>query len=190
MMRRLAIALVLAVAGGQFASAGWIHAKAALGQWLLERAWTHRLETGTTVAPWPDAVSHPVARLRVPRLGIERLVLAGLDTPVMAWGPGSLLGREGHRIIAGHRDTHFAFLEKLRPGDRVGLQLPDGPMRAWRIRSIRVVDSRATALDLGAEGPLLTLVTCYPFDAATAGGPKRYVVQLRPLDDAAGGART
>jgi len=44
-----------------------------------------------------------------------------------------------------------------------------------------VVDSRNGSLVLDTDVAILTLVTCYPFDAASAGGPLRYVVTARLL---------
>jgi sortase A len=46
------------------------------------------------------------------------------------------------------------------------------------VSDVRVVDSRRTRIALAAEGPRLTLVTCYPFDAVVPGGPLRWVVTV------------
>lgn len=181
MTRRWLSAGLLLVAVWQLGSAGWIHAKADLGQWLLARAWAAHRSSGEPVEPWPGAVSHPVARLRVPRLSVDQLVLSGLETPVMAWGPGMAIGEGGHRVIAAHRDTHFAFLRLMRMGDRLQLLDADGQASWWRVERLEVVDARTTGLDLHGAGKVLTLVTCYPFDAAVAGGPERFVVRLGPL---------
>lgn len=180
-MRRFMIGFLLLVAAWQLASAGWIQAKAGLGQWLLERAWQQTLAEEAAVEPWPGAVSHPVARLRMPRLSIDHLVLEGLETPVMAWGPGMAVGEHGHWVIAAHRDTHFSFLRSVESGDRFELIDAAGDRRWWRVESIRVVDSRKTGVDLHGPRETMTLITCYPFDAPAAGGPLRLVVQLRPL---------
>lgn len=180
-MRRLMVSSLLIVAAWQFGSAGWIHAKAGLGQWLLERAWERTLESEVPVEPWPGAVSHPVARLRMPRLSVDHLVLEGLDTPVMAWGPGMAVGEGGHHVVAAHRDTHFSFLREVETGDRFELTGADGHRRWWRVETIRVVDSRRTGIDLDWRRTAMTLITCYPFDAPTAGGPRRLVVRLEPF---------
>lgn len=181
MIRRIAVAALLLVAGWQLGSAGWIQAKAQLGQFLLERAWQRSLAGEEPVEPWPGAVSHPVARLRMPRLSVDRLVLEGLETPVMAWGPGMAVGEGGHRVLAAHRDTHFSFLRAVEVGDRFELVEADGRRRWWRVEAIRVVDARRTGIDLDWPGAAMTLITCYPFDAPVAGGPERLVVRLRPL---------
>ncbi|WP_376695314.1 sortase domain-containing protein [Wenzhouxiangella sp. EGI_FJ10305] len=180
-MRRFLVLSLMLVAFWQLGSAGWIQAKAGLGQWLLERAWQRTLEGGEASEPWPGAVSHPIARLRMPRLSVDHLVLEGLDTPVMAWGPGMAVGQGGQHVLAAHRDTHFSFLRDVETGDRFELIDAGGQRQWWRVEAIRVVDSRKTGIDLDRPGAVMTLITCYPFDAPVAGGPQRLVVQLRPL---------
>lgn len=179
-MRRHLVLVLLLLSAWQLGSAGWIQVKAGLGQWLLERAWQERLESGEAIEPWPGAVGRPVARLRMPRLSIDQLVLDGLETPVMAWGPGMAVGAGGHRVLAAHRDTHFSFLRAVETGDRFELTDTRGYRRWWRVESIRVVDARTTGIDLHAPIDAMTLITCFPFDAPVAGGPERLVVRLRP----------
>lgn len=180
-MRRMMIVALLLAAVWQLGSAGWIHAKAGLGQWLLERAWLRTLDREAAVEPWPGAVSHPVARLLMPRLSVDQLVLEGLDSPVMAWGPGMAVGRDGHLVVAAHRDTHFSFLRSIEVGDHFELVEATGRRRHWQVESIRVVDARQTGLDLDGPVETMTLITCYPFDTPVAGGPLRLVVRLGPL---------
>jgi len=164
----------------------WIHAKGRLGQHLMARAWDVSITTGQPPAPpWPGARTRPVARLVVPGLEIDRLVLEGIDLPALAWGPGLVNGADGHRLIAGHRDTHFRFLGDLAPGHRLSLEPALGSSSDWEVFDRSVVDSRITQVDLDAPGSLLTLTTCYPVDGHQPGTPYRLIVRARPL--AAGG---
>ncbi len=179
MTRHLLIAALLAAGLWQLGHGASVQAKALLGQVLLERAWA-RSDDGHSASPWPGAVSRPVARMRVPHMQVRRLVLDGADTPVLAWGPGMETGPHGHRMIAAHRDTHFRFLEHLNIDHLVELEYRDGLHERWQVVDRQVVDSRVTALDMGLAEDLLTLITCYPFDAASAGGPLRLVITLRP----------
>jgi sortase A len=126
-----------------------------------------------------------VARLRVPGQRVEQLVLAGDSGNALAFGPGhaaasAALGSAGLAVIGGHRDTHFAFLQRLQPGVRLQLQLPDGSWRRYRVDSLDVVDTRAQSLPQLAGEERLLLVTCYPFDALRANGPLRFVVAALP----------
>ena len=80
---------------------------------------------------------------------------------------------------SGHRDTHFRFLEHLKPGDRVRLETTGGS-RWYEIVQTDVLDSRSHELVIEPGIERLSLVTCYPFDSPTAGGPLRYVVTALP----------
>lgn len=172
--------LLVALGGWQVGAAGWIHAKAWLAQALLETAWQRTLATGAPAKPWPWADTWPVARLAAPAHGAEMIVLAGGSGRTLAFAPGHvdgspLPGRPGTSVIGGHRDTHFAFLERLRPGDALVVEDAAGSHR-FRVAETRVVDSRTTRIEPAGTLPALALVTCYPFDAIIPGGPLRYVV--------------
>lgn len=165
-----------------FGKGVWIYIKAELAQVLLERAWAATKAGENEVQPWNWADTWPVARLRAPRLGVSRLVLAGATGRTLAFGPGHHLGSarpgaRGNTVLAGHRDTHFAFLHDLEQGDQLWLETPDGEEQLYRVESMSVVEqSRTEALEPTADAAL-TLVTCYPFDAVLPGGPLRYVVR-------------
>ena len=182
----LAASLAL-IAGGiwQLGGAGWIHAKAWLAQGLLEAAWTASLAGAGTgagpVRPWPWADTWQVARLQAPGLGVARIVLTGTSGRTLAFGPGHMdgttaPGAPGHAILTGHRDTHFRFLKDLAPGDALRVQRHDGGWQDYRVIGTEVIDARRARLAPDDGRPLLSLVTCYPFDAIAPGGPLRYVV--------------
>ena len=162
----------------------YVHAKAALAQALMHRAWARTLAGEREVRPWSWADTWPVARLLVPELEVELFVLAGANGRAIAFGPGHVFGtplpgETGNSVIGGHRDTHLAFLRDLEPGVEIIVERPDGARRRYRVDWMRVVDKREVWV-LENEGPTrLTLITCYPFDALRAGGPLRYVVVAR-----------
>lgn len=85
-------------------------------------------------------------------------------------------------MIAGHRDTHFAFLDRLLPGMSVLLAMPDGRQLEYRVIERRVVDVRQEPGPRWHTSDALLLVTCFPFDAITARGPLRYLVEAEPVD--------
>jgi len=74
----------------QTGSGTWIYVKAKLAQVLLQRAWAVSLAGQRDVKPWPWADTWPVARLVVPSLGIDQIVLAGAHGRTLAFGPGQL----------------------------------------------------------------------------------------------------
>ncbi len=189
-------AAALLIAGClSMASGAWIHAKAWLAQVLLEGAWTATLAGAGSVRPWPWADTWPVARLESEAHDVRLLVLAGSTGRTLAFGPGhqdgsAVPGAPGTVIIGGHRDTHFRFLRDLAPGDRLRLQSASGAWSEYRVVGATVADIRHHRLALDPGNPMLTLVTCYPFDALRPGGPLRYVVEAVavPGNDASGRA--
>lgn len=188
----LVLAALLLLAGWQLAGAGWIHCKALLAQHLLASAWLESAATGVAQKPWPWADTWPVARLRVPGLQVEQYVLAGTSGQALAFGPGmheAFTGDAGNwTVLAGHRDTHFAFLRALQPGMPLSLEMAGGELRQYRVQSMRVVDSRLENLDPPlVASPHLLLVTCYPFTTVEANGPLRYVVVARLVQDSSRG---
>ncbi|MCP5368385.1 MAG: class GN sortase [Hyphomicrobiales bacterium] len=209
--RRAGLLLALGLlAGGlwQLGEAGYIHAKALLAQYLLRSAWAETLATAAApetrsaaaihmvepaltptrhVRPWPWADTWPVARLRVPRLDEDLIVLAGASGRTLAFGPGlhdggAAPGAPGHTIITAHRDTHFSFLRFLYPGDEVRLTVADGRELTYRVRGTRIVRVDRARLVTDTDENLLTLVTCYPFDAIDAGTPLRFLVTAVAAD--------
>ncbi len=165
----------------QFGAGVAIHAKAMLAQVLLERAWQRTRAGEAEAKPWPWADTWPVARLTATGLDGWVYVLADASGRSLAFGPGHVAGTAapgapGNSLIAAHRDTHFRFLQVLAADGQVTLETADGKTQSFRVIDKRVVDTRRTQMVEPSDAPMLTLVTCYPFDAIAPGGPLRYVV--------------
>ncbi len=158
--------LFLAAAAGFGGHAAWLHAKAALGQHLLARAWATARATHAAAKPWPWADTHPVARLRAPAQGVDLLVLSGANGRTLAWGPGHVEGtaapgERGNAVVTGHRDTHFAFLARLRRGRAASTWRPrradaalSGRAHAGR-RQVRAEAAGRPSLDHARAGHVL-----------------------------------
>ena len=181
-IRNLSIA-VLVIAGIVSMGEGTrIYLKAILAQILLQNAWNQTRSGGTNVKPWPWAEMHPVARLQVPTYDEDIIVLAGTTGKSLAFGPGHVVssaapGTDDNVAIAAHRDTHFAFLEHITPGEFVFLETPDGVRHRYQVSQIDILHQSETEVMAKNGVKQLTLITCYPFHAITPGGPMRYVVR-------------
>jgi len=177
------LAAVILTAATFLIDALWIPAKAELAQYLLETAWLRTLEGEPDAKPWPWADTRAVAILEVPRLGLREIVLEGSSGRNLAFGPTLVnttpLEETKDRILSGHRDTHFSFLNKLQIGDLLRLRTVTG-IREYRVNWLEAVDSRQQQLVIDDNIERLTLLTCFPFDAATTGGPMRWVVTALP----------
>jgi len=174
MAAALALAGVLLTGGVLY-----IRAKAILAQILLSRAFTAELASGTAVKPWPASDTWPEARIEVPRLGASAIVPGG-GSSQLALGPAHLwrtpeAGEPGIAVYAAHRDTHFAFLGKVAPGDAIVVTRRDGRVARFRATHTQVVRWNASGIDPDAPGRQLALVTCWPLDSILP-GPLRYVV--------------
>jgi sortase A len=187
--RLQAAAAVLMLAAGLWfvGGAAWLQGKALLAQALIQRAWAANLDGGSPQArPWSWADTTPVGRLEFVRQRQSMIVLAGDSGRVLAFGPGhrpgsSLPGGGGNSVISAHRDTHFAVLEEVDVGDIVKVEGVDGRTLTYRVDRLDVIDEHDLSVTEQRGIDQLTLVTCWPFDAITPGGPLRYVVSASRL---------
>jgi sortase A len=162
----------------------WIPAKAELAQVLLERAWAAERTGSGDTKPWPWADTSPIARLSIPALDASWIVLTGASGRNLAFAPAYMDGSAapgdaGVTVIAGHRDTHFRVLEEVEVGMTIVVEDSGGRTERYRVSRIDIIDSTDTRVRLDGSKPALLLITCYPFDALTAGGPLRYVVRAQ-----------
>ena len=185
---RVFAALLLACGGCLTARAAYLHAKAALAGVLIRHAWEQSLQTGKPHPPWRWADTHPVARLSIPRIGYDEIVLEGATPRTLAFGPAHLLsganfGQSGNIVLAGHRTSWFRSLEDVKTGDAIELEWFDADRHLFRrsyvVNTIRVVEPRDTTMLTSTDDDVLTLVTCYPFGASPR-SPLRYIVRAAP----------
>lgn len=177
---RLGAAVLAALGLFIFAQGAWIKAKAAVAQVLLERAFAASVAAGKPVKPWSWADTWPVARISVPRLGRSAIALEGASGQAMAFGPAHLsqsahAGEPGTAVYAAHRDTHFAFLADLRPGDDIIVTRHDGRSFTYSVTGSEIVHWDRSGITADGRGYRLALATCWPLDGKTR-GPLRYVV--------------
>ena len=184
--RTVVVACLLCLGFWQLGQGAYIPAKAWLAQELMVRAWMRTQDDDDRQVPWPWADTWPVARLSAKSGEVELIVLAGGSGRTLAFGPGHLSasampGDTGNSVIAGHRDTHFSFLRDIEMGESLLIERINGRRHLYKVIGIDVVDSRRGSLVLDTDAPILSLVTCYPFDADEAGGPMRYVVTAKKI---------
>jgi sortase A len=126
-----------------------------------------------------------VARLDAPSVKLSTAVLEGSDDATLNRGAGhiedtALPGEPGNIGIAGHRDTIFRPVRRMRVGDELTLSTDDRVYRYRISRTFIVGPNDVYVLD-PTRTPTLTLVTCYPFDFI-GHAPKRFIVQARLVE--------
>jgi sortase A len=124
-----------------------------------------RAANGVSIATGQIALGAPVARLRIPRIRLDEIVLEGVTDDELNAGPGHLPGSvlpgmNGNAIISAHRDRHFSHLDELQIGDTIQTETASGS-GAWIIIDRRIVGRDTPALFESRE-PMLTLTTCWP----------------------------
>jgi sortase A len=114
-----------------------------------------------------------IARIRIPPIGVDDYVVEGTDTGSLRKGPGHypetpLPGDPGTAAIAGHRTTYgapFREIDKLKRGDRIVLDMPDGRFVYSVTRTKIVDDSDLSVLDRVGYKQLV-LSACHPLYSA------------------------
>ena len=133
----------------------------------------------------------PVAQIRIPRLGIDKIVVQGISRDDLRNGPGHypdtpLPGQKGNSAIAGHRTTYgapFGDLDQLENGDRIFVRTVEGSF------TYVVYDPRhiVSPTDVSVLDPdpnragVLTLTTCNPKYSAAQRLVVRAALQEPPL---------
>lgn len=107
----------------------------------------------------------PMARLVIPRIGLDEIVLEGVNGDQLNAGPGHLPGsavpgERGNAVISAHRDRHFNHFDLLAVGDTLTTETTAGKS-GWIIVSRRVIDKNEPAL-FTTNDATLTLTTCWP----------------------------
>ncbi len=151
--------------------------------------------TSTTTAPPPPtpAEGEALARLRIPAIGVDKIVVSGVQVSDLKRGPGHypdtpLPGQPGNAAIAGHRTTYgapFNRIDELAAGDEILIDTVQGAFR-YEVRETLIVapDQVEVLDDFGDDR--LTLTACHPKYSAR----QRIVVVAALTGDAAGTAPT
>jgi len=174
-MRKIALAMIaigiaIAIAGGSLKVFAWKGQEDALTRWQAE---SH------------DAGKPALfTRLSFPAQGQDFIVADGATEDNLLRGPARVdwsvaPGQAGNCIIAAHRDTHFRILRELHKGEEIWLERSGGSYR-YRIVSFKVIHPDDTTYYQPTTGPVLTLVTCYPF-WFFGKAPERFIVRAELL---------
>jgi len=127
---------------------------------IAREARAYRLETHRREA---------IGRIRIPRLGLDMVLVDGTDHETLKRGPGRYLGSfmpgENRLLyIAGHRTTYlapFSHIDDLRRGDRVTIEVPYGTF-TYGISGHRVVAADDVSVLRSPRHERLILQACHP----------------------------
>ena len=125
-----------------------------------------------------------IARIRIPRLDLNLVVVNGTSVSDLRRGPGRHLetympGEHELVYIAGHRTTYgapFGDINELKPGDPITLELPYATV-VYRVTRHRIVDDNDVSVLKSPHHEQLVLQACHPRFFAS----QRYLVYATPV---------
>ncbi len=137
-------------------------------------------------APAPELVDGgSIGEIQIPRLGLMAIVAQGESPAVLQRAVGhlsdtALPGEPGNVVLAGHRDTFFRPLKRVRHGDAIVVKTRHGDFE-YVVESTAVV--RPTDIDViqPTNHRTLTLITCFPF-SYVGPAPARFIVRARETE--------
>jgi sortase A len=112
-----------------------------------------------------------VARIQIPKIGVDSIVINGITREDLRKAPGHypdtpMPGQVGNAAIAGHRTTYgapFGNLDQLALGDEIRVRTVEGSFTFRVYEQLVVEPSNLGVLDADAARPAtLTLTTCNP----------------------------
>ena len=170
-------------------------------RWLYQRylAWeftdtlpaakaSHEMRTAGSTAfhrALLNTKEQPLGRLEIPSIGLHSIFLEGVEDRTLRRGIGHIPGTalpagSGNTGLAAHRDTFFSRLGEVQPGDAISITTLEASYR-YVVESIQIVDPDEAVVLHDIGRPVLTLVTCYPFQLIGP-APKRYIVHASLQD--------
>ena len=179
-VKKVLFLVVLSLGFWHVSASAYMLSKAWLSQYLIKQSWQKTLVDKQKHRPWSWADTYPVAKIEFPRIDQGSVVLEGASGRNLAFSVARLSAsgmpnEKRTMIVSGHRDSHFAYLEKVQKGDEIKVQTINGKF-TYKVTELRVVDSQKEQLTIVKKQELI-LSTCYPFDALMASGSLRYVVK-------------
>ena len=193
-MRRRVGALLCLAGAALLIHAGSTYARGAIARSDARAAW-ERAEARRAVrdarlidfGDTPRIVRQgaPIARLVIPSIDLDEVVVEGVGNDELNAGPGhlpgsALPGESGNAVISAHRDRHFSSLGDLRIGDTVHTETASQHTR-WIVTKRRVVGAGRPALFTSDE-PVLTLTTCWPI-RYFGSAPDRLIIEAIPASE-------
>jgi sortase A len=148
-----------------------------------------RSTTTTTAAPLPPPDDgEAVARIVIPKIGVDKIVVEGVSREDLKKGPGHypqtpLPGQPGNSAIAGHRTTYgqpFHRVDELAPGDEILVTTLQGTFRYEVAGTEIVLPSQVEVIEDKGDDRL-TLTSCHPKYSAR----QRIIVSAVLVDDPA-----
>jgi sortase A len=122
--------------------------------------------------------------LTIPSVDMSVAIVEGDDDEALRIAAGHLPDtplpwEKGNSAFAGHRDSFFAPLARVRGGDEISLTTRRGVLH-YRVAFMTIVGPDDLSVLGTSNDADLTLITCYPF-GYLGPAPQRFVVQAERI---------
>lgn len=136
------------------------------GQKHLQSAWQQQQTAAPHSANAAQPVDDGLARLSIPKINLDAVVVEGTAYKQLAIAPGHLRdtpapGDDGNSVISAHRDTFFRHIYELQKGDTIRVQRL-GKVFIYEVTGKKIVKPDDVSVLHKSTDPELTLLTCYP----------------------------
>lgn len=183
------VGLILIIAAlGYFINLGYEDMQARLEQRKLQQEWenitkkTASSDSTQTASGKGDkgaglssnaSYGKPLARMVIPKINLDTIVLEGVGSDVLKKGPGHMRntakpGEVGNFVLSGHRSTYgrpFYALDKLKKGDPIHVYTATDKF-TYYVTEQKIVDPTALWVTKQTKDKTLTLTTCHPIFSA------------------------
>lgn len=118
-------------------------------------------------------------KIVIPSIGLTAPIIEGTTEDELSKGVGHYIGSVlpgewDNSVLAAHRDSVFKDLDQVKIGDKVIIETTVGTF-TYKITEQKIVDEDDRTIIVPYDDPVLTLVTCYPFDFVGP-APERYIL--------------
>lgn len=119
--------------------------------------------------PAPPAEGDAMARMRIPDIGVDKIIVEGVTLDDLKRGPGHypdtpMPGQPGNAAIAGHRTTYgapFNRIDELENGDEILITTVQGSFR-YEVSGQQIVSPSQVEVLNDHGDNRLTLTACHP----------------------------
>ena len=144
----------------------------------MQEQWSAETET-VEIHPAALSTGTYLGVIHIPSLKMKVNLFEGTESKALSKGAGHYVksvmpGESDNSVIAGHRDTVFAPLGKIKIGAPIVITTRYGTFK-YRVTGTRIVDKNDRTVIVPTESATVTLSTCYPF-RFIGDAPQRFVV--------------
>src|SRR5713226_429833 len=111
------------------------------------------------------AFGQPMAKIVVPSIKWDGIVLEGTDDRVLSGGPGHVTGTsypgEPDNMVISNHNSYSLSWGNVKAGDQIVIQANYGTYK-YKVTGFKIIEARDGSVSASTHRPTLTFITCYP----------------------------